>query len=33
MVLASDLAVALDPVLLMKRLGLTPDAWQEEALR
>jgi hypothetical protein len=31
--LASDLAIALDPVLLMRRLGLEPDAWQSDLLR
>jgi len=31
--LADDLAVALDPVLLAQRAGLTPDAWQERVLR
>lgn len=30
---ASDLALALDPVLLAERLGLEPDPWQSEALR
>lgn len=31
--LASDLALALDPVLLMSAVGLGPDPWQEELLR
>lgn len=31
--LASDLALALDPVLLMRRLGLEADAWQSDLLR
>jgi hypothetical protein len=31
--LADDLAVALDPVLLARRAGLEPDAWQERVLR
>src|SRR5215217_4378671 len=32
-VLASDLALALDPVLLSQRAGLVPDDWQERVLR
>jgi len=32
-VLASDLAVALDPSLIMAKAGLTPDAWQAGLLR
>lgn len=28
-----DLAVALDPVLLMRMLGIEPDSWQAEVLR
>src|ERR671933_731852 len=31
--LANDLAAALDPVLLARRCGLTPDAWQAPVLR
>ena len=31
--LAHDVAVALDPCLLMQELGLQPDRWQEEFLR
>lgn len=31
--LASDLACALDPVLLARRAGMEPDAWQAELLR
>ena len=31
--LAADLAVALDPVLLMDAAGLTADPWQEKVLR
>src|SRR5215213_5539488 len=31
--LASDLALALDPVLLSQRAGLVPDDWQEQVLR
>src|SRR4051794_13041102 len=33
MVLATDLAVALDPVHLARRAGITPDAWQADVLR
>ncbi len=32
-VLASDLSLALDPVLLVRRSGITPDAWQADLLR
>lgn len=32
-VLASDLATALDPVVLAARAGLPPDPWQAEVLR
>jgi len=32
-VLASDLALALDPVLLARRAGIEPDPWQAEVLR
>lgn len=31
--ITSNLALALDPVVLMERCGLTPDDWQAEALR
>ena len=31
--LASDLAMALDPVLLARRAGIEPDPWQAEVLR
>jgi hypothetical protein len=31
--LAADLAMALDPVALVLRGGLTPDLWQAEVLR
>src|ERR687886_57976 len=31
--LASDLAVALDPVLLAQRAGFAPDEWQASVLR
>src|SRR3954451_16546888 len=31
--LAMDLAVALDPVLLMQRQGIDPDPWQARLLR
>ena len=31
--LAEDLLIALDPVELARRAGLSPDAWQERALR
>ena len=31
--LADDLALALDPALLMARCGLEPDPWQAELLR
>jgi len=31
--LGSDLALALDPVALAQRLGLTPDPWQADLLR
>jgi hypothetical protein len=31
--LASDLALALDPVLLAQRVGITPDPWQRDLLR
>jgi hypothetical protein len=31
--IAADLAVGLDPVLLAERLGLTPDPWQRDVLR
>jgi len=30
--LAGDLAVALDPSLLMRRIGMTPDPWQAQVL-
>jgi hypothetical protein len=33
MMLASDLAMALDPALLMRRVGLEPDPWQAALLR
>jgi hypothetical protein len=33
MALASDLAVALDPVLLAEQAGITPDPWQADVLR
>ncbi len=33
MVIASDLARALDPVLLAAQAGITPDPWQAEVLR
>jgi len=33
MTLAADLALALDPALVMARAGLTPDPWQAELLR
>jgi hypothetical protein len=32
-VLATDLAMALDPAKLMARAGLAPDPWQQEVLR
>jgi len=32
-VLASDLALGLDPVLLARRCGLDPDPWQRDVLR
>jgi hypothetical protein len=32
-VIASDLAAALDPVLLARQVGLDPDAWQTDVLR
>jgi len=32
-VLAGDLALALDPVLLARRAGLDPDPWQADVLR
>jgi hypothetical protein len=32
-VLARDLALALDPVLLARRAGIDPDPWQAEVLR
>jgi hypothetical protein len=32
-VIASDLALALDPVLLARRVGLDPDPWQADVLR
>jgi hypothetical protein len=31
--LASDLALALDPALLMRTVGLDPDPWQGELVR
>ncbi len=31
--LATDLAIALDPVRLAERVGIRPDLWQAEALR
>jgi hypothetical protein len=31
--LAHDIAIALDPCLLMEQIGLHPDRWQEEFLR
>ena len=31
--IAGDLALALDPVLLAERVGLDPDPWQRDALR
>ena len=31
--LARDLALALDPALMMARCGLDPDAWQAEVMR
>ncbi len=31
--IASDLAIALDPVLLAERVGIHPDPWQVELLR
>jgi hypothetical protein len=31
--LANDLALALDPALIMRRAGLVPDPWQAEVLR
>src|SRR3954454_13633274 len=31
--LAHDLALALDPGLLMRRIGFEPDLWQEKLLR
>ena len=31
--LATSLATALDPALLMRRAGLTPDQWQRDVLR
>ncbi len=31
--LASDLALALDPVLLARRAGIEPDPWQADVLR
>jgi hypothetical protein len=31
--LASDLAMALDPVLVLKRMGMEPDPWQAQVLR
>ena len=31
--LAADLALALDPVRLARRAGLTPDPWQRDVLR
>ena len=33
MALATDLALALDPVLLAIRAGMTPDSWQASLLR
>jgi hypothetical protein len=32
-VLAADLALALDPALLMQRAGMSPDPWQGDLLR
>jgi len=32
-VIASDLAMALDPVQLARRVGVTPDPWQADVLR
>jgi len=32
-VIAADLALALDPVLLAERVGIAPDAWQRDLLR
>jgi len=31
--MAADLAVGLDPVLLAERVGITPDPWQRDVLR
>jgi hypothetical protein len=31
--MGSDLALALDPVVLARQLGLTPAPWQAELLR
>ena len=31
--LATDLALSLDPVLLAQRAGITPDPWQQDVLR
>ena len=31
--IAADLAVGLDPVLLAERCGLDPDPWQADVLR
>ena len=31
--LASDLAGALDPVLMSRRAGIDPDDWQQRVLR
>jgi hypothetical protein len=33
MAIASDLARALDPVLLAVQAGITPDSWQAQMLR
>jgi Terminase large subunit, T4likevirus-type, N-terminal len=32
-VIATDLALALDPVVLAERVGMTPDGWQADVLR
>ena len=33
MTIAGDPALALDPVIMAERVGITPDGWQAEALR
>ena len=33
MAIATDLALALDPARLLQSIGMTPDLWQERALR